>query len=159
MPTHLVDQVGKKTAKALWPAISFAKAGSSHDRAGVDGWLDGVAFQLKTDVEIARTGRLYKELKEKDKGHPEQAWRDSPSRGDYYIFVSRSLALLVPTAELSRAIRQHSLLPGEPNPTSRGYLIPIYTLEEGTGYYGKRLSRPVKAALERFLKPQQMGLF
>ena len=121
--------------------------------------MKGSTFQLKTDVEIARTGNLYYEVQEKDKGRPEQPWRRSPGAAMLYIFISRSLALLVPKTMLLAGAKG---VPFEPNPTSRGYLIPIRTLQEGpgevTGYYGNQLPRRTKEALAKYLEPLQGSL-
>jgi len=149
-----VDDIGKKATRALWP-VFFSERGSAADRQGIDGWMKGSTFQLKTDVEIARTGNLYYEVQEKDKGHPLQPWRRSPSAAILYIFISRSLALLVPKRVLLEVAKG---APFEPNPTSRGYLIPIRTLQEGTGYYGVQLPRRTKEALAKYLEPLQGSL-
>ena len=129
-----MDAIGRKAAGSLWP-IRWAEQGGSDDRKGIDGWLGDSAVQLKTDTEIARSGKLYFEIHEKTKGQPEQHWRPSPSvPGTTYIFISLGLALRIPWSAYIQARQGRSM--SEVNETSQGYLIPIAIPEEGDGFYG-----------------------
>ena len=118
----------------LWP-LRWAETGGKEDRGGVDGWLGDTPVQLKTDTEIARSGKLYFEILEKTKGQPGQHWRPSPvAPGATYIFISQGLALRIPSRAYIQAKQGRSM--SEVNETSQGYLIPIAILEEGDGFYG-----------------------
>ena len=154
LSTNQVDAIGQRAAGTLWP-LRWAEPGAKDDRKGVDGWMGDTPVQLKTDTEIARSGRLYFEIHEKTKGQPGQPWRPSPVvPGTTYIFISLGLALRIPWAAYLQAKQGRSI--SQVNETSQGYLIPIPSLGEGDGFYGT-LSPMIKASFQvnRLIPPEQ----
>ena len=126
---------GVEIATALFPELKPEPEGTWWNMAGIDGFLDDEAVQIKYDSAITRTGNIYHEIYEKTAGRPDQPWRVAIGKVKWYIFTTETdteiLALKVTVNRLAEIESGKPLTPISPNygdGTSMGYLIPYHEL-------------------------------
>lgn len=121
--------MGEQIAQQLWPSLNLNKNGGQSDKRGVDGYLNGVAVQIKTDVEIARTGNIFHEIYKRNNGtwnsygQPNRYWRKSQSEADIYLFITIDSAYKVETNDLACAEVGMTLT--KISSTAIGFSLPI----------------------------------
>lgn len=116
-------KLGEHIATKLWVNLKLTSSNDSLNKAGIDGYLDGLPVQIKYDATITKTGNLYHEIYEKSANRPEQDWRHSPNTAKLSIFITEDYAYKVSTHNLAMAERNLSLR--QISPTSMGFLVPI----------------------------------
>jgi hypothetical protein len=129
---------GENLAALLWPDLKLVAGGGEEDRNGTDGYtffgqLYSKPVQIKYDSTIVKTMNIEHELYEKTAGHPEQKWRISRVKADWYIFITESNTEAIgfkisindlANAEVNKTLRALRVN-GFPSPTSIGFLIPL----------------------------------
>lgn len=129
---------GEYLATVLWPELTLVPSGCEEDRNGTDaytffGQLCNKPVQIKYDSRIIKSLNILHELYEKTANHPEQRWRISRAKADWYIFITESNTEAIgfkisvhdlACAEVGKAL-QLLKVNGSPHPTSMGFLIAL----------------------------------
>jgi hypothetical protein len=119
---------GKMLAKELFPELKLVPDGDPVDKyQGIDAYLNKNGVQIKYDKTIYDSHNLYHEIYEKTKDRETQEWRQSGSKANFYLFITKSsetaYGFLIKTNDMADLETNKPLV--KIKPTSIGFLLPM----------------------------------